>query len=100
MDVTTKAALSPQLLKDPECWSGRSRTHDLPHGSPVLNQMSHRCAVVVALVFVLLIDVLLAVDTDIAFFVLVSVADASVFVIIINCYYSTQRLYAYMYMYV
>ena len=22
-DVITKAALSPQLLKDPECWSGR-----------------------------------------------------------------------------
>ena len=28
-----------------ECWSGRSRTHDLPHGSPVLNQLSHWCAV-------------------------------------------------------
>ena len=31
------------------CWSGRSRTHDLPHGSPVLNQLSHRCAVVASL---------------------------------------------------
>ena len=37
--------LSPKLFKDPECWSGRSRTHDLLHGSPVLNQLSHRCAV-------------------------------------------------------
>ena len=44
-DVIIKEALSPQLFKDPECWSGRSRTHDLPHGSPVLNQLSHRCAV-------------------------------------------------------
>ena len=35
-DVITKAALSTQLFKDPECWSGRRRTHDLPHGSPVL----------------------------------------------------------------
>ena len=41
-DVISKAALSPQLFKDPECWSGRSRTHGLPHGSPVLNQLSHR----------------------------------------------------------
>ena len=24
---------------------GRSQTHDLPHGSPVLNQLSHWCAV-------------------------------------------------------
>ena len=40
--ISTKAALSPQLFKDPECWSGRSRTHDLPHGSPVLNQLSHQ----------------------------------------------------------
>ena len=23
---------------------GRSQTHDLPHGSPVLNQLTHRCA--------------------------------------------------------
>ena len=37
-DVITKAALSPQLFKDPECWSGRSRTHDLPHDSPMLTQ--------------------------------------------------------------
>ena len=44
-DVITKAALSPQLYKDPECWSGRSRTHDLPRDSPVLNQLSHRCTV-------------------------------------------------------
>ena len=44
VDVMTKAALSPQLFKDPECWSGRSQTHDLPHGSPVLNQLSHLCA--------------------------------------------------------
>ena len=36
---------SPQLFKDPECWSARS--HDLPHHSPVHNQVSHRCAVVV-----------------------------------------------------
>ena len=35
-----KAILSPQLFKDPECWSGRSRTHDLPHGILVLNQLS------------------------------------------------------------
>ena len=27
----------PQLFKDPECWSGRSRTHDLPRHSPMLN---------------------------------------------------------------
>ena len=40
-----EGALSPQLFKDPECWSGRSRTHDLPRDSPVLNQLSHRCAV-------------------------------------------------------
>ena len=40
-----KAALSPQLFKDPECWSGRSWTHDLPRDSPVLNQLSHRSAV-------------------------------------------------------
>ena len=33
-DVITKAALSPQLFKDPECWSGRNRTRDLPHGIP------------------------------------------------------------------
>ena len=39
-DVITKAALSPQLFKDPECWPGRNRTHDLPRGSPVLNQLS------------------------------------------------------------
>ena len=26
---------SPQLFKDPECWSGQSQTHDLPHGSPM-----------------------------------------------------------------
>ena len=44
-DVITKGALSHQLFKDPECWSGRSRTHDLPHASPVLIQLSHRCAV-------------------------------------------------------
>ena len=35
-DVITKAALSTQIFKDPEYWSGRRRTHDLPHGSPVL----------------------------------------------------------------
>ena len=40
-----RAALSPQLFKDPECWSGRSWTHDLPRDSPVLNQLSHRCTV-------------------------------------------------------
>ena len=40
-DVTTKGALSPQLFKDPECWPGRSQTHNLLHGSPVLNQLSH-----------------------------------------------------------
>ena len=45
-DVITKVALSPQLLKDPECWSGGSRTHDLPRDSSVLNQLSHGCAVV------------------------------------------------------
>ena len=44
-DIITKAALSPQLFKDPECWSGRSRIHDLPHNSPVLNKLGHRCAV-------------------------------------------------------
>ena len=44
----TRAALSPQLFKDPEGWSGRSlgvsesRTHDLPHHSPVHNQVSNR----------------------------------------------------------
>ena len=27
----TKAALSTQLFKDPECWSGQGSTHDLPH---------------------------------------------------------------------
>ena len=41
-DVITKAALSPQLFKDPECWSSRSWTHDLPHDKPMLNQLSHR----------------------------------------------------------
>ena len=48
-----KAALSLQLFKDPECWSGRSRTHDLPHGSPVLNQLSPgaRCVSVRVCVF-------------------------------------------------
>ena len=35
-DVITKAALSTQLFKDPEFWSGRRRNQDLPHGSPVL----------------------------------------------------------------
>ena len=35
-DIITKAALSPQLIKDPECWSGRDLNPDLPHGSPVL----------------------------------------------------------------
>ena len=44
-NVITKAAISPQLFKDPKCWSGRSRTHDLPYGSPVLNKLSHRGAV-------------------------------------------------------
>ena len=39
----SNAALSPQLSKDPECWSGRSWTHDLPRDSPVLNQLNHRC---------------------------------------------------------
>ena len=38
-DVITKAALSPQLFKDPECPAG-VWTHDLPHGSPVLYQLS------------------------------------------------------------
>ena len=30
--------------RHPECWSGRSRTHDIRHGmrSPMLNQLSHR----------------------------------------------------------
>ena len=36
---------SPQLFKDPECWSGWSRSHDLPRHNPVHNQVSHRCAV-------------------------------------------------------
>ena len=37
---------SPQLFKDPECWSSWShRTHDLPRHSPVHSQMSHRCVV-------------------------------------------------------
>ena len=39
----------PQLFKDPECWSGWSWSHDLPRDSPVLNQLSHRCAVNLAL---------------------------------------------------
>ena len=26
------------------CWFGRSQTHDLPHDSPMLNQLSHRNA--------------------------------------------------------
>ena len=47
VNVITKVALSPQIFKDPDCWSGRNRTHDLSHGSPVLNQLSHRCAVIV-----------------------------------------------------
>ena len=36
-DVITRAALSTQLFQDPECWSGQSRTHDLPRDSPMLN---------------------------------------------------------------
>ena len=32
---------------DPEFWSGWSRTHDLPRDSPMLNQLSNRCVVVV-----------------------------------------------------
>ena len=40
----SNAALSPQLFKDPECWSGRSWTHDLSRDSPVLNRLSHRCS--------------------------------------------------------
>ena len=39
-DVITKAVLSPQLFKDHECWSVRSQTPELPHGSPVFNQLS------------------------------------------------------------
>ena len=38
--VIIKASLPPQLFLDSECWSGRSRTHNLPHGSLVLNQLS------------------------------------------------------------
>ena len=34
VDVITKAALSTQLFQDPEWWSGRGRTHDLPRNSP------------------------------------------------------------------
>ena len=35
---TTKAALSSQLFKDPECWSVQgSKTHDLLHGGPTFN---------------------------------------------------------------
>jgi len=37
MRVITTAALSRQLFKDSQC-----QTHDFPHGSPVLNQLSHR----------------------------------------------------------
>ena len=33
---TTKAALSSQLFKDPECPS-RVQTHDLLHGGPTFN---------------------------------------------------------------
>ena len=35
-DGITNATLFPQLFKDPECWSGRSRSHDLPDASPKL----------------------------------------------------------------
>ena len=36
------STFSPQLFKDPEVWSGRSLTHHLPHGSPVLNLLSQK----------------------------------------------------------
>ena len=39
-DVITKVAPSPQLIKDPECWSGRESNPDLPHKRPALNQLS------------------------------------------------------------
>ena len=40
-DFITKATLPPQLFKDPECRSGRGFwTHDLPHSTPMLNQLS------------------------------------------------------------
>ena len=30
----------------PECWSGQSQTHDLPHSSSMLNEVSHRCLLI------------------------------------------------------
>ena len=38
-DEITKATLSPQLFKDPECWSGRTRTQDLPRELSVRGEL-------------------------------------------------------------
>ena len=40
--LITEAVLSSQLFLDPVCWSGRSRTPDLPHDSPMLNKLSQK----------------------------------------------------------
>ena len=39
--------LIPSTISDlaEECWSGRSRTHDLPRDNLMLNQLSYRCTV-------------------------------------------------------
>ena len=44
-DLKSNHLLIPQVFQDPECWSGWSRTHDLPRDNPMLHQLSHRCAV-------------------------------------------------------
>ena len=38
-----KSSTFSSVIKDSECWSVWSRTHDLPHSSLVLNQLSQRC---------------------------------------------------------
>ena len=38
--VITKGGLSPQLFKDPECWSGRDLNPRTPLGRPTLSQPS------------------------------------------------------------
>ena len=40
-----KGSTFSSVFKGPECWPGRSQTHDLPHGSQMLKQLSHRCLV-------------------------------------------------------
>ena len=40
MSIQRQHFLLSYLIKDPECWSGRGWTRDLPHGSPVRYQLS------------------------------------------------------------